>query len=150
MHNLEHGYTLLWYDDTAAKNKDQVAIIKAISKKFEGTKLSDKFIALPWTSKDEDGKSFPKGTHIALTHWSAGGDPSDVKKQQGVWQYCGKASGTGRQDLHEEVPLHGLPRAAGRLGTPGGAGMSGPGGRRPGAAGPRVRSARSCRWSTSR
>jgi hypothetical protein len=91
VHNLEHGYTLLWYDDTVAKNSDQLAEVKAISSKFEGQKLTNKFIALPWTPKD--GKSFPSGTHVALTHWSAGGDPSDPSKQVGVWQYCAKPSG---------------------------------------------------------
>jgi len=91
VHNLEHGYNMLWYDDTVAKNGDELSSVKAISKKFEGQKLSDKFIALPWTSKD--GPAFPSGAHIALTHWSAGGDPADPSKQQGIWQYCGKPSG---------------------------------------------------------
>jgi hypothetical protein len=91
VHNLEHGYNLLWYDDTIAKDSDKLAAVKAIASKFEGTELTDKFIAVPWTSKD--GKGFPKGTHVALTHWSAGGDPSDVSKQQGIWQYCADPSG---------------------------------------------------------
>jgi hypothetical protein len=91
VHNLEHGYNLLWYDDTIAKDKDQVAIIKAIAAKFSGKKLTDKFSALPWTA--EDGKAFPKGTHVAMTHWSAGGDPSKVSKQRGIWQYCAEPSG---------------------------------------------------------
>ena len=57
MHNLEHGYTLLWYDDTVAKNTDQLAVVKAIAAKFEGTKLTDKFIALPWTVQGRQGAS---------------------------------------------------------------------------------------------
>ena len=95
MHNLEHGYSLLWYDATIADDSDQLAVVQAIAAKYEGTKLTDKFIALPWTS--EDGKAFPKGTHVALTHWSAGGDPTDVSKQQGVWQYCAKPERQGRR-----------------------------------------------------
>ncbi|MDX6302990.1 MAG: hypothetical protein QOF53_4204 [Nocardioidaceae bacterium] len=91
VHNLEHGYNLLWYDDTIAKDSTQLTAVKAIAAKFTGTKLTNKFIALPWTPKD--GKAFPKGAHVALTHWSAGGDPADTSKQQGVWQYCGKVSG---------------------------------------------------------
>ena len=91
VHNLEHGYTLLWYDETVAGNKDDLAAVKAIAAKFEGSKPTDKFIALPWTGKD--GKAFPSGTHVALTHWSAGGDVADPSKQQGVWQYCAKPSG---------------------------------------------------------
>jgi Protein of unknown function (DUF3105) len=91
VHNLEHGYNLLWYDDTVAKDDEQMSAVKAIAGKFKGTKLTNKFIAAPWTSKD--GKPFPGGAHVALTHWSVGGDPADPSKQEGVWQYCGKVSG---------------------------------------------------------
>ena len=107
VHNLEHGYTLLWYDDTVAKNSDQLATVKAIASKYEGTKLTDKFIALPWTAKD--GKGFPSGTHLALTHWSAGGDPADVSKQQGVWQYCAKPSGKVVQTFTKDYPYSDSP-----------------------------------------
>ena len=107
VHNLEHGYSLLWYDDTIAKNSDELAVVKAIAKKYEGTKLTDKFIALPWTAKD--GKAFPKGTHVALTHWSAGGDPTDVSKQQGIWQYCGKPSGAVVQKFMKDYPYSDSP-----------------------------------------
>jgi len=108
VHNLEHGYTLLWYDDTIAKSSDQLAVVKAIAKKYEGSqKLTDKFIAVPWTSKD--GKAFPAGKHVALTHWSAGGDPSDVSKQKGVWQYCGDPSGAVVQKFMKEYPYSDSP-----------------------------------------
>jgi len=108
VHNLEHGYSLLWYDDTIAKSSDQLAVVKAIAKKYEGSqKLTDKFIAVPWTSKD--GKAFPAGKHVAITHWSAGGDPSDVSKQKGVWEYCGDPSGAVVQKFMKEYPYSDSP-----------------------------------------
>jgi hypothetical protein len=111
VHNLEHGYTLLWYDDTIARNKDQVAVVKAIAAKFEGTKQTDKFIALPWTAKD--GKAFPSGTHVALTHWSAGGAAAsaagEVAKQQGVWQYCAQPSGEAVKTFTKDYPYSDSP-----------------------------------------
>jgi hypothetical protein len=103
VHNLEHGYNLLWYDETIADNADDLATVKAIASKFEGSKLTDKFIALPWTEKD--GKPFPDGAHIALTHWSAGGDPTDVSKQQGVWQYCARPSGEVVSQFVKDFPF---------------------------------------------
>ena len=112
VHNLEHGYSLLWYDKTVAGNKDQAAVVKAISTKFGGQKLSDKFIAVPWTSKD--GPAFPKGKHVAITHWSAGGDPSDVKKQQGVWQYCAKPSGEAVATFTKDYPYSDSPEPQGQ------------------------------------
>lgn len=91
VHNLEHGYNLLWYDDTVAKDAEQLAAVKAIAAKFSGSKLTDKFIALPWTS--DDGKALPTGMHVAMTHWSVGGDATDASKAKGVWQYCAAPSG---------------------------------------------------------
>jgi Protein of unknown function (DUF3105) len=111
VHNLEHGYTLLWYDDTVAKDKDQLAVVKAIAAKFEGTKLTDKFIALPWTSKD--GKAFPGGKHVALTHWSNGGAPTDVSKQQGIWQYCSSPSGKAVSTFVKDFPYTDSPEPQG-------------------------------------
>ncbi|MBB6628998.1 DUF3105 domain-containing protein [Nocardioides sp. KIGAM211] len=95
VHNLEHGYTILWYDETAAADDATMREIKAIAGKFEGTdNLRFKFIAAPWTSDDENGKKFPSGEHIAFTHWSAGGaGETDTSKQVGVFQYCSEPSG---------------------------------------------------------
>lgn len=90
VHNLEHGYTLLWYDETVAADEDQLAAVKGIAAKFTGNKGTAKFIAVPWTA--EDGKPFPKGTHVALTHWSVGGDAAKPQ-QAGIWQYCAAPSG---------------------------------------------------------
>jgi hypothetical protein len=101
VHNLEHGYTILWYDSTVADSSDQVQALKAIAHKFDGTQLKDKFIVAPWT--DEDGKAFPDGAHVALTHWSMGDDPSG-KSQVGVWQYCQRPSGEVVSEFVKKYP----------------------------------------------
>ena len=63
VHNLEHGYTILWYDDTVADDGEQMAQIASIAKKFkvDDDNFRFKFIAAPWTEKDSDevGKSSP-------------------------------------------------------------------------------------------
>jgi hypothetical protein len=101
VHNLEHGYNILWYDQTVADDADQLAAVKAIASKFEGKKLTDKFIAAPWT--DKDGKAFPDGTHVALTHWSMGKNPQD-NKQVGVWKYCDAPSGEVVSEFVKDYP----------------------------------------------
>jgi hypothetical protein len=111
VHNLEHGYSLLWYDQKVAANKDQMTVVKAIANKFEGQKLTDKFIAVPWTSKD--GKGFPNGKHVAITNWSTGGDPSDVSKQKGIWEYCGKPSGEAVGSFMKDYPYSDSPEPQG-------------------------------------
>jgi hypothetical protein len=69
VHNLEHGYTILWYDQTVADDDSQMNELRGIADKFSGTSnLRFKFKAVPWL--ESDGKAFPKDQHIAFTHWS--------------------------------------------------------------------------------
>lgn len=105
VHNLEHGYTILWYDETAAADDDMLNTIEGIADKFteDDENFRLKFIAAPWTS--EDGEDFPEGQHIALTHWSAGGNgETDPSKQQGVWQYCSEPSGAALKSFMDKYP----------------------------------------------
>ena len=99
VHNLEHGYVIAWYDETAAKHGSEMDDLEAIAKKFQDD--NQRFIAAPWTS--EDGDAFPDGKHIALTRWSADADdPSDQSKQRGNWQYCGSVSGSVISDFFDK------------------------------------------------
>jgi hypothetical protein len=101
VHNMEHGYAILWYDETAADDKDQLKNIEAIAQKLQDKQI--RFIAAPWTK--DDGNAFPDGKHIALTRWSAdAGDPTDESKQRGNWQYCGSTSGKVVADFVEKWP----------------------------------------------
>jgi hypothetical protein len=104
VHNLEHGYTILWYDETAADDPEMMDQIRGLASKFTGgSNLRLKFKAVPWTS--EDGGEFPDGQHIALTHWSVGGaGETDESKQVGVWQYCSAPSGEALETFMEDYP----------------------------------------------
>jgi hypothetical protein len=107
VHNLEHGYTILWYDATVAGDEKSMDEISAIADKMAGTtNMRDKFIAAPWTSSDENGKKFPSGQHVAFTHWMGGSDP---KKQQGVFQYCSDVSGEALSDFMLKYPYTDAP-----------------------------------------
>ncbi len=110
VHNLEHGYTILWYDETIAKDAQALKDIEAISRKFGGSSLRDKFIAAPWLESDNDKGKFPEGQRIAFTHWSAGGTgETDTAQQQGVWQYCSDVSGAALEDFIEKYPYFDSP-----------------------------------------
>ena len=106
VHNLEHGYTILWYDNTIADDDSAMKELEAIANKLAGTSnMRTKFIAAPWTSDDENGKKFPSGEHVAVTHWSAGGTgETDPKKQVGVFQYCSSVSGEALNDFMLKYP----------------------------------------------
>jgi hypothetical protein len=113
VHNLEHGYTILWYDKTIADDPTALADVEAISRKFGNDNFRDKFIAAPWLSTDEDGKAFPDGQHIAFTHWSAGGDgETDTTKQVGAFQYCSGVSGAALKSFMDEYPYTDSPEPA--------------------------------------
>ncbi len=87
VHNLEHGYTVLWYDDTATTA--QIADLKAIGREAnQSSAARDKFIVSAWDPAYGD---FPAGKHFALSHWSA--DPQTPSKQTGHRQLCGNVSG---------------------------------------------------------
>jgi len=107
VHNLEHGYTILWYDETIANDDDAMLELRAIADKLAGTSnLRTKFVAAPWTAEDEDGKKFPDGQHIAFSHWSAGGEDAggSTDAQVGVWQYCSDVSGAALDDFMLKYP----------------------------------------------
>ena len=107
VHNLEHGYTILWYDDTVADDTEMINQVEGIAEKFRGSddNFRFKFIAAPWTGDDEGGKKFPEGQHIAFSHWSAGGNgETDTAKQVGVWQYCSAPSGAALDAFMKDYP----------------------------------------------
>ena len=115
VHNEEHGYTILWYDDSVAGSSTQMSQIRAIAEKFAGTTdLRHKFKAVPWTA--DDGKAFPNGQHIAFTHWSVGGTQNAAAgqaKQVGVWQYCSAVSGAALKTFMTDYPFSDSPEPNG-------------------------------------
>ena len=108
VHNLEHGYTILWYDQSIADDPDKLNVIDGIADKFrsDSNNLRYKFIAAPWTADDEkESGKFPDGMHIAISHWSAGGSgETDTSKQVGVFQYCSQPSGAALKDFMLKYP----------------------------------------------
>jgi len=109
VHSLEHGWTILWYDETIADDDAALADLEAIADKFPDVDaLEQKIIVAPWTA-DDGGKAFPDGAHLALTHWSMGGTNGNPEGQQGVWQYCGEVSGQAVADFMSDYPAEDSP-----------------------------------------
>ncbi|MFT4263059.1 MAG: DUF3105 domain-containing protein [Nocardioides sp.] len=122
VHNLEHGYTIVWYDETVDEDSTEMQQLRAIAAKFPGdSNFRYKFKIVPWyTSKDNlpsditqtdtahvGGATFPKGMHIGITHWSKGGedaDVSDTSTQVGVFQYCKSISGAALKTFMTKYP----------------------------------------------
>lgn len=110
VHNLEHGFTILWYDETVADDASSLGEIKAMADKLDYSDTNNRlsFIAAPWTS--EDGKDFPDGMHIALTHWTA---DQAAGTSEGVWQYCSEPSGEALDQFMKDYPYYDAPEPVG-------------------------------------
>jgi hypothetical protein len=102
VHSLEHGHTLIWYDDTNKPGSKEYKDLQAIATKYESTTTYVNIV--PW--KSTDGGTFPSGKHVALTHWT-----SKDGKQAGVWQYCGKPSGSVIKKFVNDYPSSNAPEA---------------------------------------
>jgi len=91
VHNLEHGYTVLWYDQAAGeKKKAELEQLAKMVNKIDAA--SGKFIVSAW---DPSYGELPAGKKFALSHWSAtlGADKTSLASQAGHRQLCGDLSG---------------------------------------------------------
>ena len=105
VHNLEHGYTVLWYDKAATDK--QLATLRAVAKAANQTTAArEKFIVTAW---DSSYGAFPKDKPFALSHWSA--EAGDTTKQTGNRQLCGDVSGAVINDFITKHPLTSAPEA---------------------------------------
>ena len=93
VHNLEHGYTVLWYDSTV-KGAQLTALkdLAASARKSDMAGPGAKFIVSSWD--DAYGK-LPAGKHLGISHWSA---------QDSHTQVCGKVSGAAVESFMKKFP----------------------------------------------
>lgn len=109
LHNVEHGFTILWYDEKVADDPSMLADVKSIADRLDDSDTNNRFSfkAVPWTS--DDGDPFPGGKHIALTALTVGDDG----QQYGEWQYCSEPSGEAVQDFMVKFPYTNAPEPLG-------------------------------------
>jgi hypothetical protein len=90
VHNLEHGYTVLWYDGPLSETtKAQLEQLAKVTNELDPS--AGKFIVSAW---DQAYGQFPAGKKFALSHWSATiGPEGKVSDQAGHRQLCGDLSG---------------------------------------------------------
>jgi len=111
VHNLEHGYTILWYDASVSDaQKAQLEQVAKLANKLDAS--SDKFIVSAW---DSSYGQLPAGKKFALSHWSAtmGTDKTTVASQAGHRQLCGQLSGAVVESFVKQFPLTSAPEPGG-------------------------------------
>lgn len=83
VHNLEHGYVVVWYDNKV--NDEQLQRLEDAAAAADG-----KFLIVPWTRND-----FPNEKHVVVTSWTQKQSCSDVSGsvfQDFMDKYGGKNS----------------------------------------------------------
>ena len=100
VHNLEHGYTVVWY--TKATPPAQVDELKKIADRARGmSETSGKFIVSAW---DDAYGSFPAGKSIGISHWGA---------NSAHRQLCGAVSGEAIKKFVTSYPYSDSPEPQG-------------------------------------
>jgi hypothetical protein len=91
VHNLEHGYTIVWYaEELPAAQQDELRRISELARGMDET--AGKFVVTAW---DASYGEFPDGKPVAISHWGA---------ENGYRQYCGAVSGPAIQQFVEKYP----------------------------------------------
>lgn len=118
VHNLEHGWTIVWYDESVADDEEQMKLLEATAEKFDqfGDEPRYNVIIAPWTKEDgQAGGVIPEGKHIAFTHWSihqpvySPPTGSEPVPSFGVSQYCSTFSGAALDDFMKKYPYDDAP-----------------------------------------
>lgn len=118
VHNLEHGWTIVWYDESVADDDAQMKVLEATADKFDefGDDPRYNVIIAPWTKDDgQAGGVIPEGKHIAFTHWSihqpvySPPTGSEPVPSFGVSQYCSTFSGAALEDFMKKYPYDDAP-----------------------------------------
>lgn len=113
VHNLEHGYVIVWYRSNLSSK--QVSVLQRISKTFgtDDNNPANKFIAAPWDDA-VDGGAMDAGKNVVITRWYADPkDPGDTTKQKGVRQPCVAVSGPAIKAFMAKYPYQDSPEPSG-------------------------------------
>ena len=105
VHNLEHGYTIVWYDNTI-KGKQLDARSKDLAASARTHDAAGPTAQVHRVRVGRRLRHFPAGKHIGMSHWGA---------EDSHTQLCGKVSGDVGRDFIKKYPASRLTGAQRRL-----------------------------------
>lgn len=98
VHNLEHGYTVVWYTaDLPAAQQEDLRKIADLARQ----ETSGKFIVSAW---DDSYGTLPAGKTVAMSHWGA---------KTGHRELCGAVSGAAVKSFIQKFPASDAPEPNG-------------------------------------
>lgn len=104
VHNMEHGYTILWFDATLPKGEQDE--IEGLAKRLRTESRFQQFIAVAW---DESYGKFPKEKAIGLSHWSGNGAGVKNDESKGHRMLCERLSGDAVAQFMTDYPATDAP-----------------------------------------
>ena len=118
VHNLEHGWTIVWYDETSPTTSCR-AMIEATADKFDDVRRATRST----TSSSRRGRTttasrMPDGKQIAFTHWSVHQPEYDPEFYEAEGRgrvlgcracYCDTFSGAALDDFMQSYPYDDAP-----------------------------------------
>ena len=104
VHNLEHGYTILWYDETIADDDDQMLELRAHRRQVRRHRqlpheVHRRAVDRPRTARPSPTASTSR-SRTGRRRRGRGGRRGQV----GVWQYCSEVVGEALDDFMKEYP----------------------------------------------
>ena len=106
MHNLEHGYTILWYDETIADDDDAMTELRGDRREVRRLRRQ---LPRQVHRRAVDVRGRRRRSPTASTSRSRTGRPAatgetDATKQVGAFQYCSEVSGEALDAFMTEYP----------------------------------------------
>jgi Protein of unknown function (DUF3105) len=100
VHNLEHGYSILWYAEDATA--EELETLEGLAERgSDEPATAGKFLVSAW---DTSYGELPEGKRFALSHWGA---------EEGYRQLCADVSGAVVGDFVEAYPASNSPEPQG-------------------------------------
>ena len=111
VHNLEHGYTVVWYRDGAPQS-GRTTRWRRSRRPSPPRTTTRTTSSSPRPGPRPTAAGFPDGKNVVLTRWTADpNDPADTTKQLGVRQACAAVSGQAIKDFMAKYPVDRAPRS---------------------------------------
>ncbi len=117
MHNLEHGWTIVWYDETIADDTEQMKLLKATADKFDAQgerpavqhdhRAVDQRRPGPPRSPTASTSRSPTGRSTSRVDESS--SSSEEPASWGESQYCDTFSGEALDDFMKKFPYDDAP-----------------------------------------
>ena len=111
VHSLEHGYTILWYDETIADDDEALADVAGDREEVPGPERRSTSTSSPRPGRPTTATPSPTARTSRSPTGRSAARAATPKDQVGVWEYCGGVSGAVVEQFRKDYPPLDAPEA---------------------------------------